>query len=138
MKTLTLRLCILTALPLLVFTGPGRVAGSPSNQPMTNLWYVDGPVHAVVEANGVVYLGGEFHYAGPQTGGGVVVNASTGERDSAFPQVNGPVYAVVADGSGGWFIAGTFRQVGTVARSGLAHILNNGTVDATWDPSPTG
>jgi hypothetical protein len=51
--------------------------------------------------------------------------------------VNGPVLAVVSDGAGGWFIGGEFTYVGGVARTGLAHINSDGTVDTTWNPGPT-
>jgi hypothetical protein len=51
---------------------------------------------------------------------------------STYPLVNGIVQEAVADGSGGWFIAGDFTKVGAETRIGLAHILQNGTVDTNW------
>src|SRR5262249_32435412 len=59
--------------------------GSPSTLVLTNLWQPDGPVHTVLEANGVVYLGGRFNYIGPYTGNQVALDPETGVRDTAFP-----------------------------------------------------
>lgn len=50
----------------------------------------------------------------------------------------GTVYAVVPDGSGGWYIGGSFTSVGGEARSRLAHIRPTGALDRTWSPSADG
>ena len=55
-----------------------------------------------------------------------------------MPDVNGGINAVAADGTGGWFIGGTFTVVGDVSRNRLAHILGDGTVDPDWDPNANG
>ena len=63
------------------------------------------------------------------------LNAQTGRLASPdFPIVVGSVAATAPDGAGGWYIGGTFTQVGGVPRSNLAHILANGTVDPSFDP----
>ena len=41
---------------------------------------------------------------------------------------------MTADGSGGWFIGGEFSAVGDVARSNLAHIRADGTLDPAFAP----
>jgi predicted small secreted protein len=48
--------------------------------------------------------------------------------------VNGAIEAVVTDGSGGWYIGGTFTQIGDTVRNNIAHINSDGTLDAFWDP----
>ncbi len=88
-----------------------------------------------------LYLGGDFDYVGPVTGHGVVLAADPAQPGDdgllAFePVVDGPIHAVVPDGSGGWFIGGEFFTVGGVDRSHLAHIRADGSVDPSWDPSP--
>lgn len=45
---------------------------------------------------------------------------------------NNAVYAVISDGSGGWFIGGAFSTVGGVSRQRLAHLNANGTLDQSW------
>lgn len=104
------------------------------------VWVANGPVYTSVVSTdqAVLYLGGDFDYLGPVTGSGVGMDdGGQGAADFTFPRVNGPVRAVVADGSGGWFIGGEFSQVGGLARGNLAHIdsLNNVT---PWAPEADG
>ena len=70
----------------------------------TDLWETDEEVSATVVAGNTLYIGGDFTYVGPHTGGGVPVNAVSGTGLSGFPKVNGMVVTVMKDGSGGWFI----------------------------------
>ncbi len=44
------------------------------------------------------------------------------------------ILAIVQDGSGRLVIGGTFRQVGGLARNGIARLNIDGTVDSTFDP----
>ena len=62
-----------------------------------------------------IYLGGSFSQVGPRTGPWVSLSAASGQVDSAMPQVWGgfaAVNAVVADGSGGFYIGGSFTSRG--------------------------
>jgi hypothetical protein len=54
--------------------------------------------------------------------------------------VTGQVQTVVPDGSGGYYVGGLFSVTGdaTFQNVGAAHILSDGTVDATFDPLPNG
>jgi hypothetical protein len=53
-----------------------------------------------------------------------IVNAKTGAIDENFPDTEvvsyGAVAALVSDGSGGWYIGGSFSHVGKVSRDGIA------------------
>ena len=81
----------------LVTAAPAASAAPPS------LWETDGPVFAVAESGGTVYLGGEFDYVGPHTGSGVPLSSVSGAADPMFPPVEGGwVSTAVADGIGGW------------------------------------
>jgi hypothetical protein len=100
-----------------------------------NLWGTDGTVSAVVRSGNTIYIGGAFTMVGPNTGGGVPVDRVTGDPIAPFPRVAGEVKAVIPDGSGGWYIGGSFVAVGGVQRSNLAHILADGQV-ASWAPDP--
>ena len=66
-------------------------------------------------------------------GFGTALNTTDGQRDTAFPKVNGRIQAAVPDGSGGWYIAGDFTKVGSSFRLRLARVLYTGKV-ASWDP----
>ncbi len=63
------------------------------------------------------------------------MDLATGNPTASFPRVAGVVDAVVPDGSGGWYIGGSFAAVGGLRRSNLAHILSDGRV-ADWTPDP--
>jgi hypothetical protein len=65
----------------------------------------------------------------------VPIDASTGSPTVSFPKVTGQVFAVAPDGSGDWYIGGSFIYVGGLARNNLAHVLADGTVDPSWNPS---
>src|SRR5512134_3453315 len=115
------------------------LAGNATAQAIReDLHCTDGRVWAAAVAGDLLYIGGEFAYVGPATGSGVPLDAATGQPPSSFPKVccAGQVYAVVPDGSGGWYIGGSFSSVGGVPRSNLAHILADNTV-SDWNPSPT-
>ncbi len=91
---------------------------------------------------GITYVGGSFTQAGTDTGLGGVLDATTGLVDRNFPKVvgagpNPAVYSVVPDGSGGWYIGGSFTEVGGLARNNLAHIDSSGAVTA-WNPDANG
>ncbi|MBI5709401.1 MAG: T9SS type A sorting domain-containing protein [Candidatus Eisenbacteria bacterium] len=92
-------------------------------------------VLAIARNGNTIYLGGNFNYIGPSTGGGVPVNARSAIPLTRYPRVVGRVYAVVADGGGGWYIGGRFSHVGGQPRVNLAHILADGSVSA-WAPDP--
>jgi hypothetical protein len=101
----------------------------------------DGPVEALATSGNNLYLGGSFETVGPRTGVGLQFNSSLSERSTSIPQVSGSgavITTVISDGSGGWFIGGRFTSVGGVARTNLAHILANDTVDPHFNPEPKG
>lgn len=92
-------------------------------------------VLAIAPVGDTVYVGGSFISVGPATGGGVPVDAHSGLPLPRFAQVVGEVDAVVADGSGGWFIGGLFPYVAGLPRTNLAHLAADGSV-LPWAPNP--
>ncbi|MCX5769422.1 MAG: PASTA domain-containing protein [Candidatus Hydrogenedentes bacterium] len=121
---------------LTVLTTQGVFA--QSDLPRDATWVTNGPVRAIASTPTLTYIGGTFTYVGPNTGGGAVVDSSTGEVVLGSPTVTGLVQTCVPDGSGGWYIGGAFTKVGRVNRSNIAHILADGTVDPAWNPAPSG
>lgn len=107
----------------------------PYTRPRNPVWVTDGTVYASSRSGNTTYVGGEFNWAGPYTGTAALTDTATSALKT-FPATNGPVYAVVGDGAGGWFIGGEFSKVGTFTRNRLAHIKPDGTVDANWNPNP--
>ena len=105
-----------------------------SNVPRESAWVPNGAVHAIVTTPTATYIGGEFTYIGPSTGSGLPLARSTGLPAATYPKVNGPVNSCISDGSGGWFVGGSFTHVGTLECDNIAHILADGTVDGAWNP----
>ncbi len=95
------------------------------------------------DANGNRYVVGRFTaFNAWGTGSGGVVDGTTAQVDRTFPRVNGEVYEVVPDGSGGWWVGGDFWCVGGDAagdgdctdadefvRQDLVHLNADGSVD---------
>ena len=63
-------------------------------------WYVtDGEVRVVVENAGATYIGGDFRYVGPHTGGGVAFKPSDGFRDPSWPLSSSSRITVATSGA---------------------------------------
>ena len=59
------------------------------------------------------------------------------QLDPVFPVVKGTVRTIVPDGSGGWYLGGSFTKVGSYNIIGFAHVFANGSVDTSWNFSLT-
>lgn len=116
----------------------GAQAQQLSNIPRQDFWVTDGAVNAIAVTNDRVFIGGDFRYVGPYTGGGVPVDVNTMQPVARYPKVNGSVHAVEPDGEGGWFIGGLFTTVGGRPRTNLAHITAAGEVNTNWVAHATG
>jgi hypothetical protein len=116
-----------------VATGNIEDDGDPSNVTICpDLYVTDQRVNAVVEQDGILYLGGNFTEVGPPTGCALPFDAATG-AGLGIPRVDGNVFAVAPDGSGGWYVGGNFSTVGGLARSNIAHVKPDHTPSA-WNP----
>ena len=113
--------------------GPGAPVGS---RPFPT---VNGTVLAVVEGDGVVYLGGSFTTVNPRTTAAIFTaknSAQTGTLLSTHPDLEGGVVdSVVGDGAGGFYVGGTFTTVDGTNRPRLVHVLSSGAVDTTFTPA---
>ena len=132
-RSIRLATALLAALAVLVaIPVPAPAATLP-----TDVWVTDGEVNAVAVGSGRVFLGGSFSQVGPRTGGGVLIDDSSGLRELPFDRIDGDVKAIVPDGSGGWFIGGDFIYIDDKWRPRVAHIGANGSV-TSWQPLVTG
>ena len=134
-------ICVWTrpvALIALLMLASAKVAGqfAPLDLPRSDYWIPDGAVHAILETNGVIFLGGEFTSLSPNAPTTALLNAVNGLSDVTFPAVNGVIHSAIPDNSGGWYLGGLFNRVGSQARTNLAHIFADNSVDAQWNPSP--
>src|SRR4051812_49758783 len=80
-------------------------------------------------------LGGDDEKPPPKPRGPVraVVVDGNGSRRASI-QADGTIDQATADGHGGWFVSGQFRNIGGYDRGYLAHIGSDGDVDPDWDP----
>jgi hypothetical protein len=138
-------LLLVCALPTIALLMLDRALAQPSASAREDFWTTDGSVNTILVTNGVAYIGGSFNSVGPRRSFGAILDRQTGEADPYFPKVlfnprspsrNGVISAIAPDGSGGWFIGGTFTNLGGLPRNGLAHVFSDGTVDSVWNPAP--
>lgn len=105
--------------------------------PDPNLWVADGPVYATARQGNTLYIGGNFTCVAPPTGGLAVVDSTSGQVLGGWPRVTGVVRAVLADGSGGWYVGGSFTGIGALACASLAHLRADGSIDG-WGSNANG
>src|SRR5262245_34330049 len=142
---------LLILITFCIAMGVSSTHAAPPSDPLSNIFitggidadHPGGQVNAALIAGNppVLYIGGDFTAVRPYTGHGVALDADPtqpGAADPAFAQVDGDVFAVVPDGAGGWYIAGSFTGVGGVSQRNVAHINANGTLDAAFNPDPAG
>lgn len=98
----------------------------------------NGDVYATYKSGSSYYIGGNFNYVGLNTQYGALSDTANDYPNMDFPQFNGNVYALVPDGSGGWYAGGYFTSVGGVSKSYLAHIKSDNSVDANFNGNCNG
>jgi len=127
--------------PLIASTSPAQASPRSWIQPAgftsDDLGFDDGVTAVAGGSDGTTYLGGDFTKVGRVTGVGAAFTADSGHAVATYPQVGGTssgnqVFASVPDGSGGWFIGGTFTRVGGVTVKNLARVGDF----AVWDWAP--
>lgn len=99
----------------------------------------NGHIYAITRAANVLYLGGSFFNIGKRVGMFYFCDYNGNQVNTPrMPQVDGNVYAIAPNGSGGFYIGGAFLYVGGLPRTRLARILNTGEVDNAWTSSANG
>lgn len=110
---------------------------SPFAQTLDKKFYItDRAVTDVVQHGNTIYMGGNFTIVGPNTGHAALLDNATGLWDDKMPNINGEVDAIIADGSGGWFIGGAFDHVNDEPAGNLVHIKADKTLDKAFAPKP--
>jgi hypothetical protein len=116
---------------------PSRAADASPSQVADFTAGANGTVYDTAQVGGRTFLVGSFNWVGPRTGSGVPVDPATGFRTSV-PRINGPVHAVAADASGGWYVGGEFVFAGGRTRSNAARVSGAGSVTTSWAPTVDG
>lgn len=115
-------------------------ARPPAAAPPTAVFsrYVVPTPGPVLRVGNTVYVSGVSHVA-PPTGSAVILSAATGRAERVRALVaGGSVETSITDGTGGWYIGGSFTSVGGVLRPGLAHLLADGALDMSFAPPDLG
>lgn len=131
---------IRTAFGLLPLLAASALAQTPlADLPREDFLVPDGPVRAVLEADGVLYVGGRFDYLSPAQQTGDAFDAVSGSPVPGFPKFGGSIRAILRDEvQGGWYVGGTFSAAGDVVVQNLARVRPDLTVDPEWRPEPNG
>src|SRR5215212_3494920 len=116
---------------------PAGTAADTVTAPVST-WVPDGEVKAMAVSGSTAYIGGNFARIAPYTGSSALFDATSGALEKPWPEAEGVVNAIVADGSGGWYLGGDFRSLGGVPRTDLAHVLPDRSVDPNWAPTTDG
>ena len=96
----------------------------------------DGQVSVITEANGKIYLGGNFTQIGGEARGGLAsLDATTGALDAWNPGANGNVTGIAVSG-GRIYVCGLFTSAGGSVRNRVAAFdATTGALDAAWNPN---
>ncbi|HOY97279.1 MAG TPA: hypothetical protein PK509_16165, partial [Catalimonadaceae bacterium] len=78
-------------------------------------------IYSLRRNNGALYAGGSFTSGGFQTGKIAHFSGTNDQPTFTFPRVTGAINAIIDDGAGGWYIGGSFYQVGGINKQRLAH-----------------
>ncbi|MDX1908055.1 MAG: T9SS type A sorting domain-containing protein [Bacteroidia bacterium] len=95
-----------------------------------------GTVYAIARRDSITYLGGAFYEAGYYSSRLALTDSLDAFPDTDFPMANGAIEDIESDGNGGWYVGGSFSQIGGQGIRYLAHILADGSVDQTFNPNP--
>ncbi len=122
-----------TVMAVLLLAGGARMAAEPSSTPRID-WHFTNAVFSTARAGNKLYVGGVFPTARPsperlETFIYELSPATGAVVPSLMPYANNTITAILADGSGGYFIAGRFTSIGSAK---VAHVLANGTVDPAF------
>jgi hypothetical protein len=119
---------------------PAAWAGMISGTPKTT-WQTNGRVLAILNLNGVTYVGGTFTQVMDHSGtvlarSNLAAFDSSGNATTWGPVANGAVYALVSDGTR-VYAGGAFSSLNGTGRHGVAAINTDGSLPA-WSGKATG
>jgi hypothetical protein len=100
--------------------------------------YPNQAVHAIVAADGIVYLGGDFTAAGYHFRGRLAAIDSVSALATSWrPEPDGSVYSLAIDGHT-LYAGGYFGTIAGAVRTNVAALDLNTHTATSWDPAPDG
>ncbi|MBL7924739.1 MAG: hypothetical protein JNL88_11120, partial [Bacteroidia bacterium] len=91
-------------------------------------------VYSSYRDGNTLYLGGAFNGVGYNTGALAGLSPQSDIPDFDLPFLNGTIYCVIPDNSGGWYVGGSFNYSdGVITRYNILKILANKTADLNFN-----
>ncbi len=100
-----------------------------AQSPETDYPVTDNFVNDFAQTNDTLIIAGDFTRLGHYFGSHVAIDRSSDSAILKQPKISGPINKVVPDGSGGWYVIGSFQFVDGIKNPGFAHILHDGSFD---------
>lgn len=82
----------------------------------------------IVDGNNL-YMSGSFSASGYNQSYMQLLAPDNDIPDYDFPSANSTIHNAIPDGNGGWYVAGSFSNIGGVSAQRVAHILADNSVD---------
>ena len=142
-STILVAVLLVVAVSIGFMLMPTMAQAASSSTSNYNTWVTDGVVEAIVNYNGITYIGGGFTRVGPvggpmQTRNNIAaINATTGNATSWNPDANGGVYSLAISGTTVYAV-GTFTTMGGQARKNIAAINATTGAATSWNPHANG
>ncbi len=104
-------------------------------------------VTTILATADALFVGGSFGSVDDiEVGAGIPfdVSGSVATPDLSFALINpqpsesGSTFEALPDGTGGWYVGGSFSQVGDETRNNVVHLLADGSVDMNFNPNTNG
>jgi len=98
---------------------------------------VDGEVRTLLLSGTNIYVGGSFTVAGGKTRNNLaLLDKATGVAGAWNPDADGPVLRIRPSGNNFTvLVAGSFNQINSIERHGVAEITTDNGVPESWDPA---
>ena len=143
-STILVAVLLVVAVSIGFMLMPTMAQAASSSTSNYNTWVTDGVVEAIVNYNGITYIGGGFTRVGPvggpmQTRNNIAaIDATTGAATSWNPHANGGVYSLAISGTTVYVGGGTFTTIGGKTRNNIAAINATTGAATSWNPHANG
>lgn len=86
-------------------------------------------VNKIATRGDTVVVAGDFSTLGLRTDYLASITEGSKAADQGMPYTNGAIRCIISDGNGGWYVGGSFYQIGGINKSYIAHVKADKSVD---------
>jgi hypothetical protein len=90
-------------------------------------------VNKLVAKHDSLFAGGNFTELGLKTDYLSSIAEGGTQTDQSMPPTNGQILSIIPDGSGGWYVGGSFTTIGNQSRGYVARLNSDKSVNATFN-----